>query len=169
MFILETERLILEEFTAEDASFILSLLNSPDWLHNIGDRNVKSEADALQYIEEKLQSSYKQYGYGLYLVKLKSGTKIGMCGLVKRDYLDAPDIGFAMLPEHTNKGYGYESSLAVLAYAQKELNEKIILGITLPTNQASIKLLEKIGLLAVEKFSPPGDTDTLLLFSNEKS
>lgn len=160
---------MLEEFTAEDASFILSLLNSPGWLQNIGDRNVKSETDALQYIEDKLQHSYKTYGYGLYLVQLKSGAKIGMCGLVKRAYLNAPDIGFAMLPAYMNQGYGYESAKAVLDYAKTNLNEDVILGITLPSNKASIALLESIGLSNRGEFNPPNDPDTLLLFSNEKT
>jgi len=69
-----------------------------------------------------------------------------MCGLVKRDPQEDPDIGFAFIPESWGKGYAVESSLGVLDYAKKTLNLKRILGITIPGNIGSIKTLEKIGL-----------------------
>ena len=46
MTMLETERLILREFAVTDAEFILKLLNEPSFIQNIGDRGVRSVADA---------------------------------------------------------------------------------------------------------------------------
>ena len=42
----ETDRLILQPTTSADAKFILELVNTPKWIANIGDRNVKSIEDA---------------------------------------------------------------------------------------------------------------------------
>ena len=144
---LETNRLFIGEFSVDDAPFILELLNTPSWLAFIGDRGVRTLADAEQYILNGPLKSYEQMGFGAYLVTLKqTNVSIGMCGLFKREFLENPDIGFAFLPEYAGNGYGYEAALGVMSYAQNELGISHILGITKPTNQASIRLLEKLGL-----------------------
>lgn len=145
--IIETDRLVLREITTNDAPFILALLNTDGWLQYIGDRNVRTIADAEKYITERFIKSYFDHGFGLYLVALKSNNaSIGMCGLIKRESLEDVDIGFAFLPEFTGLGYAYEAALATLKLASGTLNLKRILAITTPDNTSSIKLVEKIGL-----------------------
>ena len=75
-----------------------------------------------------------------------SGTPIGICGLLKRDWLADVDIGFAFLQKFWSRGYGRESAAAVMHYGWTTLRLKRIVAITKPTNQASIALLEKLGL-----------------------
>ena len=165
MKILETTRLILTEFTIDDAPFVLELLNTPSWLKYIGDRGVKNLQDAQNYTEEKLIKSYRKNGYGLYLVNLKAKNKpIGMCGLVNREGLEDVDIGFAILPEYERQGFGYESAISVMDYAKNQLNLKRIVGITVPKNKGSIKLLEKIGLHFEKKLDWGEEKEELLLF-----
>jgi RimJ/RimL family protein N-acetyltransferase len=145
--ILETERLIISELTTDDGEFILELLNDPSFIRYIGDKGVKSVEGARRYILTGPVESYKQNGFGLYLVKLKGEEKsIGICGLVKRQALPDADIGFAFLPSYRSKGYAYEAAAAILDYAQAKLGLERVLGITLPENSSSIKLLRKIGL-----------------------
>lgn len=157
MNILETKRLRLREYNENDAQFILRLLNEPSFLQNIGDRKIRTEDDAKSYIATRLVESYKKNGFGLFMVELKeTNTPIGMCGLVKRDPNEDPDIGFAFVPEVWRKGYAEESSLGILDYAKNQLKLKRILGITIPTNVGSIKTLEKIGL-KFEKMSTSKD------------
>lgn len=144
--VLTTQNLVLRHYTANDAEFILRLLNEPSFIANIGDRKVRTLEDAKNYIASRLTASYEKYGFGLYMVELKDGTSIGMCGLVKRDPNEDPDIGFALLPEYWRKGYTYEASCGVLEFAKNILKLSRILGITIPSNTASIKTLEKIGL-----------------------
>jgi len=55
---LETERLTLRPLTTGDAAFILELVNDPDWLRNIGDRNVHTLADAERYITNSPMAKY---------------------------------------------------------------------------------------------------------------
>jgi RimJ/RimL family protein N-acetyltransferase len=145
--ILETERLRLREATTDDADFALAVYNSPGFIEFVGDRGLRTPADAVAYIEERLIASYREHGLGLYVVELKdSGTPVGICGLVVRPGLDAPDIGFTFLPEHMRKGYGYESAAAVLAHARTTLGLPRILAITDPRNSNSIGLLTKLGM-----------------------
>ena len=160
--IIKTSRLTLSEFQLTDAPFVLTLLNTPTWLQYIGDRGVKNLADAEKYIEQKLIKSYRENGFGLYMVSLKEEIPIGMCGLVNRPTLEDVDIGFAMLPKYAGKGYGFESAKAVLEWARDELKLNRIVGITVPDNKYSIKLLEKIGLQFEEKMDQ--GEEVLLLF-----
>lgn len=146
MKVLETKRLILSHYSEADVPFIKRLVNEPSFIENIGNRNIKTNDDAKNYIETRFVASYKNNGFGLYKVTLKDGTDIGMCGLVKRDPHEDPDVGFAFIPESWGKGYAAESAQAVLEYAKNNLKLKRILGITIPSNTGSIKTLEKIGL-----------------------
>ena len=166
--VIETPRLILREFTAGDAEFIIELLNSPGWLKYIGTRSVNTPEDALKYINEKLRKSYAESGFGFYLVELKeTGEKAGMSGLVKRDTLDDVDIGFALLPQFENKGIAAESSLAVVEFAKNVLKLPKLAAITVPYNTASIKLLEKLGMKFERTINIPGDPEELMLYTKE--
>lgn len=146
MTVLETDRLILRRFTVGDAQFILALLNEPSFLRYIGDKNVRNLEDARQYILSGPIASYEKNGFGLYLVELKeSTTPIGMCGLLKREELPDPDIGFAFLPAVWGKGFASEAAAAVLKDAHQKLRLERILAITSLDNDTSIKLLERLG------------------------
>ena len=146
MTVLETERLILRHFNPNDAPFILALLNEPSFLRYIGDKKVRTLDDARQYIANGPVATYKLHGFGLYQVELKdTHTPVGMCGLLKREELPHPDIGFAFLPDFWNKGFAYEAAAAVLTDARERLQLDRILAIVNPDNEASIKLLEKLG------------------------
>lgn len=148
MIVLETERLILRRFNInDDTAFILTLLNEPSFLQYIGDKKVRNLDDARQYLANGPIASYEKHGFGLYLVTLKDPpASIGMCGLLKRDELPEPDIGFAFLPEFWNQGYAFEAADAVMKYARETLNLGRIFAIVNPDNYASMKLLERLGL-----------------------
>ena len=167
MIVAETERLTLSKFTIKDASFFLELVNTPHWIKYIGDRNTKTIEDAEKSIKEGHLKSYNTNGFGFYVLSLKeeNNKPIGTCGLIKRDTLEHVDIGFAMLPEYEGKGFGYESSVAVLKLAKETFNLKKVVAITLPTNKPSIKLLEKLGLSYQKKVKPFDDDEELLLFA----
>lgn len=147
MSFLETERLCLRQFTADDASFILELLNDPAFLQFIGDKGVRTLADAVTYLEQGPLASYATHGFGLYLVTLKQGgMPIGMSGLIKRPALDDVDLGYAFLPQFTGKGYASEAAQAVLTHGHIAFGLQRIVAITDPENAASIRVLEKAGM-----------------------
>ena len=148
MIVLETDRLVLSHLSPEtDAEFILQLLNEPSFIRYIGDKKVRTLDDARQYIQNGPMKSYEENGFGLNKVELKNGgAPIGISGLVKRDTLPDVDIGFAFLPEYWNQGYAIESARAVMEHARHVLGIDRVVAITSPDNEASAKLLEKIGL-----------------------
>ena len=156
----QTERLLVRRFTVDDAPFILTLLNEPSFLRYIGDKKVRTLEDARQYILHGPVASYERNGFGLCLVELKEAhTPIGMCGLLKREELPDPDIGFAFLPAFWNKGFAFEAAAAVLHEARERLGLEGILAITSLDNEASIKLLQRLGFKfdKVVRLSPDGE------------
>jgi RimJ/RimL family protein N-acetyltransferase len=164
--VLETERLILRWMSTGDAGFILELLNEPSWLRFIGDRGVRTIEDARDYILNGPVAMYARLGFGLYLTELKEdGNPIGICGLIKRDFLDDVDIGFAFLPRYWGQGYAYEAASAVLAYGQGVLGLKRIVAITTPDNDRSARLLEKLGLRFERVVRYPDDSQDVRLFA----
>jgi len=169
MKILETDRLILRHQTAEDAAFMLELWNDPSWMQNIGDRGVRTVEEARTNIVNGAVEMYKKWGYGFYLTELKDGgIPIGICGFAKRDFLEHPDVGFAFLPRYWGKGYAYEAASAVMEYGKSMLGFARIVAFTSVENQASGKLLEKLGL-QFEKLIPyPGRKEMVRLYSLEK-
>jgi RimJ/RimL family protein N-acetyltransferase len=153
MSVIRTPRLSLRELDFDDAEFILELLNEAGFIRYIGDKGVRTLADARDYILQGPMDSYARNGFGLYATCLRdagpngaaAGTPIGICGLVKRDGLNDPDVGFAFLSRYWSRGYARESAAAVVAHARQALSLIRIVAITSPDNTQSIAVLEKIG------------------------
>ena len=165
--ILETPRLTLRRFTLEDAPFVFELVNDPAWIEHIGDRNVRSLDDARGYIQKTL-NMYERVGFGLYVVTVnETGEPVGTCGLIRRDGLNDPDIGFAFLPRGRGQGYALESAAAVLAYGRDTLGMKRIVAIVSAANPRSIRILEAIGLTYEGLVSLPGDVEPVPLYASE--
>lgn len=160
MIVIQTERLILRRVTTEDAVFILELLNDPGWLRFIGDKGVRNLEDARRYILTGPVEMYERRGFGLYLTALKDGGQpVGLCGLLRREGLDDPDIGFAFLPPFRGLGYAHEAAAATMAYGKTSLNLGRIVAITSPDNERSARLLGKLGLKfeALIRLAPESD------------
>ena len=168
MNIIETERLLIRQLNIDDASFIFKLVNDPDCLKYIGDKGIHSVEDAKTYIKNGPMKSYKDFGFGLYLTLLKEeNIPIGICGILKRDTLEHPDIGFAIMPEFRKKGYILEAGNAVLIHAKKDFGIKKVLAITQPDNKDSINTLKALKLKFEEMVHLSQDAQELMLFSIE--
>jgi RimJ/RimL family protein N-acetyltransferase len=163
---LETDRLLIRPMTVDDAPFMLRLLNDPDWLRYIGDRGVRSVDDARVYIRNGPIAMVERLGFGFGVVETRAGgTPIGICGLAQRDYLDAPDLGFALLPEHRGQGLAYEAAVAVRDFARGELRLPRLLATTRIDNVASQRLLEKLGLRFEKRIPHPEGVRELDLYA----
>jgi RimJ/RimL family protein N-acetyltransferase len=163
MNLIETERLTLRWMTVEDAAVILELLNDPDWLRYIGDRGVRTLADAQAYILTGTIAMYERQGFGLYLAERKpDGAPMGICGLIKRDFLVDVDLGFAFLPAFRTQGYARESAAAVMDYARHTLCLRRLVAITSVDNERSGRLLERLGFRLEGVIQVPGGGDARL-------
>ena len=165
----ETDRLLLRRFNVDDAPFIMTLLNEPSFLRYIGDKKVRDLDGARQYILNGPIASYERHGFGLCLVELReSHTPIGMCGLLKREELLDPDIGFALLPDFWNKGFAFEAATAVLQDARERLRIQYVLAITSLDNDASITLLERLGFTFERVITLSSSQEQVKLFKRDQ-
>ncbi len=144
--ILETTRLSLRELHAEDAAFILALVNEPAWLRFIGDRGLRTLGAARDYILNGPVAMYRRLGFGLWLVEAReTGAPLGICGLIQRETLADIDLGFAFLSAHHRKGYACEAATATMAHAKAAFGLSRLVAVVSPDNEGSCRLLEKLG------------------------
>lgn len=163
MTLLDTDRLSLHYMTEADAPFMLDLLNRPSYYRFIGDRGVRTLEQAETYIRERTLKAYAEFGFNYYLVRLKYNQHpIGIVGLMKRDFLEHADIGFALLDEFAGNGYGFEAASALMAWARTEKGMLKFSGIVQDDNPASIRLLQKLGLRFSKTIEMDGETLLLL-------
>lgn len=146
--LIETARLRLDELALDrDEPFIRQLLNEPGYIRYIADRAIVDLAAARAYLETGPLQSYADFGHGLWrVVERATGAPVGMCGLLRREGLDGPDVGYAFLESASGQGYATEAAAATLAYGRDVLNLHRIVAITSLDNAGSIRVLEKIGL-----------------------
>jgi RimJ/RimL family protein N-acetyltransferase len=143
---LQTARLTIEPLTLNDAPFVLTLLNDPDFIAQIADRGIRDEAAARRYLQEGPLASYREHGFGLWAVRQRDGGEtLGMCGLLQRPALADVDIGYALLPGARGRGLAREAAQAVLYYARDTLGLTRLVAIVAPENAPSRALLEGLG------------------------
>ena len=157
--LLQTERLTLALLTLLDSEFIRALVNSKGWLDFIGERHVHSPEEARVYCQKIIDSPTVTYWV---VTQKEHGISIGIVTLVKRDYLDHHDIGFAFLPAYNGHGYAYEAAKAVLDTCWQQENYAQMLATTVPENTHSIRLLTKLGFRFDREIRV--NDDRLLLF-----
>lgn len=169
MIVSTTNRLTLSKITVQDAPFFVKLMNTPGFIKYIGDRNIRSVDDAASYLENDIIKSYQDNGFSYYKVVLKEdlGNILGIVGILKREQLECPDIGFAFLPQNEGKGYAFEATSELMRLAKDKFNIAKVSAITLELNKSSIKLLEKLGLTFEKRIKPFDNDDELLLFAKE--
>lgn len=160
--LIETDRLRLSLLEHSDAGFILELFNSDDFIHYIGDRNIRTIDDAKAYIDETLNTWYRPYQVGMFKVSTQKRNEqtvknVGVCGLLKRNFLEAYDLGYALLPEFYGNGYAREASKAVIEYAENVLDQKQVWAFSDPANRKSIDLLEALGFRYTEQINISSD------------
>jgi RimJ/RimL family protein N-acetyltransferase len=152
---MSSQRLYYRKPNESDAAFIFDLVNEPDWLKYIGDRKVSNQQDAVQFINESLNAKHLLDGFGLRVCCLASSdlsteytskdTPIGLCGLLKREYLDSIDIGYAFISKYRGSGYGIEAANFFKNYAFNHLNVEKLYATVSKENKQSIALLGKLG------------------------
>ena len=164
--LLTTARLTMRELAPEDAPFMRALLNDAGFLANIGDRGVRTDAQAETYLHERMIPAYRRDGFGLYRVATVA-EPIGICGFVRREGLTLPDLGFAFLAAHVGRGYGREAGAAMLRHGADALGLDPVLAITKPANAASIALLVRLGFGAEGTIRLPGIDGPSRLFRHD--
>lgn len=143
--VLETERLILREFVEDDAEAFHAFNSDPQVMRHTGEPPCESVAQARRMIRD--YPDYRRHGYGRWAVVYKPDDRVvGFNGLKYLDDLDEVDLGYRLLSEYWGRGIATESSLAVVRHGFETLGLTRIIGLVLPENPGSIRVLEKLGM-----------------------
>lgn len=163
--ITETSRLTLRLLNENDVGMILELLNEEAFISNIGDKQVRTELDALNYINSGPLAIQRDFGFSLYCcVRKTDGKAIGLSGLIKRDGIEFPEVGFAFLSKYCQQGYGFESAEAAILHATNILALKHLQAICNPDNHASVALLSRLGFSFNKNINLDNNDKTVMLF-----
>jgi RimJ/RimL family protein N-acetyltransferase len=146
MIKVETERLILREYTEADWQLMVHTFNEPDFIKFVADKGIRSREDALQRMQEVEFACYQRDGFGSWLIQLKtSGEAIGSCGVFKREPDSPVELGYALRSNFYGRGYGLEAAQGVINWAKENINCDKVVATTSPEHHSSIKLLTKLG------------------------
>jgi len=148
---IETERLILREYTEADALAFFRLNSDPEVMRYVPDEMMTNVDQAREILINHPMVDYKERGFGRSACILKeTGEHIGFCGLKYLKEIDDIDLGFRFIPSQWGKGFATEASLASIRFGFDELHLDHILGLAELENRASIRVLEKVGMQFVD-------------------
>ena len=148
MLLLTTERLLLRHFHVLDAKSMYQVFGNPEVMR-YGDG-----AQTMEWVHSWLltcmERYYKTWGFGPYaVVETQDQNVIGYCGLFY--FADAGgqpeiEIGYRLGRAAWGKGYATEAASAVRDFAFDSLGIKRLIAMIDPSNLASIRVAEKLGM-----------------------
>ena len=149
--ILETDRLLLREYVEEDAEAFFKLNSDPEVLRFVPDKALLNVEQARQILIDHPIADYRKHGFGRGACILKStGEQIGFAGLKYLEELGEVDVAYRLMPTHWGQGLATEAALASVRFGFADLGLKQIIGLVMPENIASVRVLEKTGLRYAE-------------------
>lgn len=143
-------RLTLREACEADLHFLREITHTEGWLRFIGPRGTETEEGAREYLRKSFQDKYRRYGFALWVLELASEGPVGLVGLVPREELPVPDLGYALLPAWQGKGLLQASVPAILRWARQVLGLQRVPAYIAPENERSRHTLERLGFRWVQ-------------------
>lgn len=144
--ILETERLILREWTPADVDVLFKMCGDAETMRHIGDGKAWQGAERAQSWLQRVAASYAERGYGPWAVVEKAtGKVIGSCGFSYLVELSEIDFGYVFAREYWGCGFATEAALAALRDGFERLGFTDVTANVDEGHSASIRVLEKIG------------------------
>ena len=146
---IQTKRLVLRHFESADAHAFYKLASIPAVIRYVGNAPLKSIAEAEAALVAAPLRDYEVHGYGRFAcVWKKSGEVIGFSGLKFIEELSETELGYRFLPEYWGLGLATEAGEASIDYARCSLGLKKLIALVHPENQASARVLVKLGFSA---------------------
>ncbi|CAM1344752.1 GNAT family N-acetyltransferase [Tenacibaculum amylolyticum] len=143
---LESERLVIRGAKVSDAPFYFKMFNDPDWIEYVHDKGLRSVAETEVYLEDILKKNEKLNGLGFFTVIVKETEEpIGMSSALQRETMEYIDVGYGFLPKGRGKGYAKEATELIMEYVRNTFQQEKVCAFTMPKNQSSRKLLERLG------------------------
>ncbi|MBD1228909.1 GNAT family N-acetyltransferase [Xenorhabdus griffiniae] len=157
---LETERLRLRAWKAEDREPFFRLSSNPDVMEFFPDILTKTQSDT--FIDNCIRKFEMQGGWGLWAVELKqNGEFIGSVGLnvpnIKFPFSPFVEIGWRLDKPFWRQGYTCEAARRIFDFAFTEIGLEEVVAFTTISNYRSENVMKKLGMVRDEKtFLHPG-------------
>lgn len=149
-----------------DAALMLAVLNDADFIRFVRDSGVRDLEGARNALRQGPMAYRQANGLGLCrITETATGRDLGQIGLVSREGLPVPDLGYAFLPPARGQGFAIEAGRAVLAHAREVLRLPRVLAIVRPGHAASKMVLARLGFGFETMTTLPGIDHALQLFS----
>lgn len=156
-FLLETERLALREWTPEDAAALHAMAGDPEVMRYVGDSQTWSIERVREWIG-RLNESYRTRGFSRWaVVEKKSGQPVGSCGFAPLPWSGEIDFGYMFRRDRWGRGYASEVTPAALRYGFERYGFKEVVASIDPKNDASRRVLEKLGFVYRHNEIQPGE------------
>jgi len=159
----QTERLVLQRFTEDDADLLIELDSDPAVMrHLTGGEPTEPAAVVRERVLPSVLAAYEKWGgdLGLFAAYEKAGGAfIGWFHLRPEPGgpLDEVELGYRLRQAAWGKGYATEGSRALLDKAFSQLDVRVVWGATMAVNLASRKVMEKIGMTVAGPLPTPED------------
>ena len=156
--LLQTDRLLLREYTPDDFDGLYEILSDPDTMQHYP--NPFDEARVKSWIQWNLDN-YAVFGFGLWAVVLKeSGSLIGDCGITMQAINGKirPEIGYHIHKDHQRRGYATEAAAKCIDYAFENTPFGTLFSYMKHTNVASYTVALKNGMHLIEEYADPVNT-----------
>jgi RimJ/RimL family protein N-acetyltransferase len=143
-----TERLILRKMTEEDIEGLFLVFTNPRVMNSF-DGKLFDRHQMDGWIRRNLEHQ-DQYGYGLFsIIHRGDDVLIGDCGLEHMQVAGQPEVelGYDLRSDYWGQGFATEAALAVRDFAFGELAIPRLISLIRPTNLASRRVAEKVGMV----------------------
>lgn len=145
--IVETERLKLRQFNESDFQGLFELDSDPEVMRYISEGKPMTKSEVATTLQ-KIMARYDEWKvYGVWAAELKATEEfIGWFSLKPLPGTAEIEVGYRLLKKHWAKGFATEGSRRLVDYGLNQIGLKKIVAITNVKNEASKKVLKKIGL-----------------------
>jgi RimJ/RimL family protein N-acetyltransferase len=150
--VLTTKRLFLRRFQTSDLANVAELLADPLVMKS-SLKGPLSKEEAKEYLYDRIIGHYQKWGIGPWGIFLKEdGGFLGMAGLLMQEIEghQQVEIAYRLFPRFWKKGYAVEAALAIRDWGFERLEVSHLISIIEPSNEASIRVAEKLGMVKVK-------------------
>lgn len=163
--LLQSARLTLRRFTSADAAVFFRLNSEPELVQYTARAALSSLSAAEAMLDSDHFRSNEKAGLGRFAcVENSTGLVIGVVGLRPELDFGGFAFGYRILPEYWGQGFATEAALAILKYAEIVLKLEQLVATVFPQNIASVRVLEKIGMVFEQEVLLRGTTQILRLY-----
>jgi RimJ/RimL family protein N-acetyltransferase len=152
MKVLETERLVVRHFRAEDLDALSAVAADPEVMRYVGDGRPITREQARVWIERSL-ANYARHGFGSFAVALKEdeGGLVGYCGLVNLSADGEAEIVYGFAEPYWGRGLARELAGPLIDFGFGPCGLRRIVATIDPENVASVRVVERWGMKLAEQ------------------